>query len=106
MSESRSLHRVQFKSNPDLVVFVGALSALEAIEFSQRLQAIEKSQDMVAEQLCTWVRNEDGSPRFADGAAALAFLKTIRPGQLKTILKAAQKYNELNDEAIEEELKN
>jgi hypothetical protein len=103
---TRQVQRVELKSNHELVVFVGALSALEAIEFGQRLKAAEKTQDIIAEQIATFVRNEDGTLRFTDAAAAMEFLKTIRPGQMKKIIEAGTKFNELNDEAIEDELKN
>lgn len=103
---SRTTQRVDLPSAPDLVVFVGALSALEAIELSARLREKEKTQDIIAEQLRSFVCNEDGSPRFIEADAALDFMRTIRPGQMKKIISTATTLNELNDEAIEEERKN
>jgi hypothetical protein len=106
MSEARETKRVEFKTRPDLVLHVRALNSLEAIQLHSALSKLEQSHELVAEQLVALVCNQDGTPKFADRAAAIEFMKSERPGVVTKLVKSGTAFNELNDEAIEEELKN
>jgi|SRR6185312_14190761 len=106
MSEVRETQLVELKTRPDLKLYVRALNAVEAIELHSRLGGIDKTPELVAEQLATLVCKQDGTPVFADRAAALEFMKTSRPNVVAKLAKAGTAFNELNDETIEDARKN
>jgi len=104
MSETK---RVEIKTRNDLAeVHVRALNSIEAIDMHDRLTSIESKPERVAEQLATMVSKADGTPWFENRAQALAFMASARPNVIAKLMKAATKFNELGDEAIEDELKN
>lgn len=103
---SREVKRVELPTRPDLDVYVRALNSLESVSLANKLQAAKDTQEILVEQLVVFVCDVEGTPRFADVPAAHEFMKTIRPGVLTKIIRAATSFNELGDEQIEDERKN
>lgn len=106
MTGIREVKRVEFKSRPDLVLYVRSLNFHEAIELGAKLRGISDSKENIAEQLAAFVCDERGEPKFADAAAATAFMITLRQGVGTKLINEAVAFNRLGDEAIEDELKN
>lgn len=100
------VRKVELKSRPDLVVFVRALNAVEDAERGTQVAAAQGTAHVLAEQLLAFACKEDGSPLFANTAAALEWMAKVRSGVVVKIVKEGTKFNELDDEAIEDERKN
>ena len=94
------------KTRPDLNLYVRALNSLEAVELSARLKDTNETKALITEQLVAFVCDSNGNQTFADVAAATEFMKTVRQGVVSKLIRSATSFNNLNDEAIEEELKN
>jgi hypothetical protein len=108
MSLSREVKAVTFSRRPDLKFFVRALTFIEDIDLWKRIKAIPdgNTDQISAEQVAAYACDETGEPRFADANAALEFMRTVRSAISMKIVTVGVDFQKLDDEKIEEELKN
>lgn len=97
---------VTLKSRADLQLFVRALSANQELDLRDSLTKVEGAQAILAAQLAAYVCDADGNPKFATLADATAFMDTVRGNVVAKLVKEAQRFNDLTDEALEDAEKN
>jgi hypothetical protein len=103
---SLAAKRVPLKSRPDLEIYVRSHSALEELDQRTVLEGVTDEKIRIASMLAFYVSDETGKPRFANTDEAFEFMRTVKGGVVTKLIKEGQAYNEITDEAIEEEQKN
>lgn len=101
-----NVQKVDFTSRPDLDLYVLSISAFDELQLHKALRATEDEDARIATLVRTYVCDANGAPKFATAEAATEFTKTVKGGVLRKLVKQAQQFNAMSDEAIEEELKN
>lgn len=101
----RRVELVPLKSRPELTVYVRAITGVEFMELGPRVTKAEGSVETTAVQLEAFVSDESGNPLLAPGQGA-EFMGSIESADMRRLLKAGDKMNALNDEAVEDEIKN
>lgn len=86
-------------------LYVRAITGAEFMDLGSRMNKVEGATASTAIQLEAYVCNADGSAYITAGGG-LAFMEQIEAADMRRLMKEGDKLNALNDEAVEEEIKN
>lgn len=101
----RRVIRVETPNRPDLKLYVRAVTGAEFLSIGERVNKAGGAIDYTALQLELYVSDENGEALLAPGEGS-EFIKVIESTDMRRLISAGDKLNNLNDETLEQAEKN